>query len=52
MCFIDVMYGVVYFYKLRRISGEFVKLPLPPHFPLKVYSWLISGLNHSHGRKS
>jgi len=27
MCIINVMCGLAYFYKLRRISDEFVKLP-------------------------
>ena len=31
MCIIDVMCGLAYFCKLRRISDEFVELP--PPFP-------------------
>jgi len=30
------------------LSLIFTKLP-PPHFPLKVCSWLIFGFNHGHG---
>jgi len=45
------MCELAYFYKVRRIFEEFVKLP-PPFPSQDLFVIDIFGFNHGHGRKS